>query len=66
GHLAAEKLILSEAPKNKNVSLAAGAAIPTGKIKLLNNEELILRTYAGTESGRIEIELRKQEGFKNE
>lgn len=29
----------------------------TNKIDLLNNKELILRTYAGREKGRIEIEL---------
>ena len=66
GHLAAEKLIWSEVPKSENLSLAAGAPIPTGEIKLLGNGELMLYTYAGTESGRIEIELTGQEGFKNE
>ena len=65
GHLAAEKLISSEAHKNKNVSLAAGDAIPTDEIDLLDNKELILYTYAGIESGRIKIELRGQKGFKN-
>jgi hypothetical protein len=65
GHLTAEKLISSEAHKNKNLSLAAGAPKPTGEIDPLDNGELILRTYAGTESGRIKIELTNQEGFKN-
>jgi hypothetical protein len=66
GHLAAEKLISSEAPKSENLSLAAGDAIPTDEIDLLDNKELMLYTYAGTESGCIKIELRRQEGFKNE
>ena len=66
GHLAAEKLISFEAHKNKNISLAAGAPIPTGEIDLLNNEELILRTYAGPESGCIKIELIGKENLKNE
>ena len=66
GHLAAEKLISSEAPKSENLSLAAGDAIPTDEIDLLENGELMLYTYAGTESGCIKIELRRQEGFKNE
>ena len=66
GELPAKNLISSEADKRENLELAAGAAIPTGKIKLLGNEELMLRTYAGIENGRIEIELTGQEGFKNE
>ena len=64
GHLTAEKLISSGVHKNKNLSLAAGAPKPTGEIKPLDGC-LKLRTYAGTESGRIEIELIGQEGFKN-
>jgi len=64
GHLTAEELISSEAHKGENLPLAAGAMPPTGEIVLLDGD-LILRTYAGTESGRIEIELTGQEGFKN-
>jgi hypothetical protein len=65
GHLTAEELISSEAHKGENLSLAAGAAKPTGEIDLLGNGDLILHTYAGTKCGHIEIELTGQEGFKN-
>jgi len=65
GHLTAEELISSEAHKGENLPLAAGAAKPTGEIDLLGNGDLILRTYAGPDNGRIKIELRRQEGFKN-
>jgi len=59
GQLTAEELISSEAHKGENLPLAAGAAKPTNKIDPLDNGDLVLRTYAGTESGRIEIELRR-------
>ena len=62
GQLTAKELISSEANKNKNLPLAAGPAIPTRKIVLLDGD-MILRIYAGTESGRIAIELIGQEGF---
>jgi hypothetical protein len=64
GHLTAEKLISSEAHKNKYLPLAAGPPKPTGEIDPLDGC-LKLCTYAGTESGRVEIELTGQEGFKN-
>ena len=64
GQFTAKELISSEAHKGKILPLAAGAIPPTGEIVLLDGD-MILRTYAGIESGRIEIELRKQEGFKN-
>ncbi len=54
GKLTAEELIL---PEGENLSLAAGVGAPTKKIDLLNNGEVILRTYAGIESGCVEIEL---------
>ncbi|KPL24865.1 MAG: hypothetical protein AMJ75_02600 [Phycisphaerae bacterium SM1_79] len=59
GELTAKKLIWSEAHKGRNLPLAAGEGQPTDEIDLLNNGEVILRTYAGIESGRIEIELTK-------
>ena len=64
GQLAAKELISSEANKNKNLPLAAGPAIPTRKIVLLGGD-MILRTYTGTEGGRIEIELIGQGGSRN-
>jgi len=64
GQLTAKDLISSEAHEGENLRLAAGPAIPTRKIVLLDGD-MILRTYAGAESGRIEIELTGQEGFKN-
>ncbi len=54
GKLTAEELIL---PEGENLSLAAGVGAPTKKIDLLNNGEVILRTYAGIESGCVDIEL---------
>ena len=59
GQLIAEELIWSEAREGENLRLAAGEKEekPTREIDLLNNGDLILRIYAGTESGRIEIEL---------
>jgi uncharacterized protein YutD len=65
GCLTVEKLISSDADNNTNLSLAAGAAIPTSSIDLLDNGEVILHTYAGIESGRIEIELTGQGDYKN-
>jgi hypothetical protein len=65
GKLTAEELIWSEgenlqmAAKTKDIQIP-----PTSKIVLLDGV-LILRTYAGTEGGRIDIELTGQEGFKN-
>ena len=56
GQLTAEELISPEAHKSENLPLAAGAIPPTGEIVLLGGD-LILRKYAGTENGRIEIEL---------
>jgi len=57
GELTAKDLMWSEAHKGKDLPLAAGEGRPTDEIDLLNNGEVILRTYAGIESGRIEIEL---------
>ncbi|MCK4787320.1 MAG: hypothetical protein KAV87_26415 [Desulfobacteraceae bacterium] len=57
GELTAKELMWSEAHKGKNLPLAAGKRRPTDEIDLLNNGEVILRTYAGIESGCIEIEL---------
>ena len=59
GELTAKKLLWSEAHMGKNLPLAAGEGRPTGEIDLLNNGQVILHTYAGIESGRIEIELAK-------
>jgi len=59
GELTAKELIWSEAHKGENLRVAAGKAKeePTNEIDLLHNGDLILRTYAGIESGSIEIEL---------
>ena len=57
GELTAQKLIWHEAHTGENLPLAAGEGQPTDEIDLLNNGQVILRTYAGIESGRIEIEL---------
>lgn len=65
GCLAVEKLISFDADNNTNLPLAAGDAIPTSNIDLLDNGEVILHTYAGIESGRIEIELTGQGDLKN-
>jgi hypothetical protein len=57
GKLTAKELIW---PEGKSLSLAAetkGARIPPASKKVLLDGDLILRTYAGIESGRIEIEL---------
>jgi hypothetical protein len=59
GELTAKTLIWFQANKDANLPLAAGTATPTDEIDLLNSGALILRTYAGIESGRIEIELRR-------
>lgn len=59
GQLSAKELIWSKAHEGENLRLAAGEKKekPTSEIDLLNNGDLTLRTYAGTESGHIEIEL---------
>jgi hypothetical protein len=59
GELTARELILGEAFRDRDLRLAAGESEgqPTGEKDLLNNGEILLRTYAGIESGSIEIEL---------
>jgi hypothetical protein len=59
GELTAPELILGEAFRDRDLRLAAGEGEeqPTGEKDLLNNGEILLRTYAGIESGSIEIEL---------
>lgn len=57
GQLTAKNLIWPEAHEGKNLPMAAGEGQPTDEVDLLNNREVFLRTYAGIESGRIEIEL---------
>ena len=54
GKLTAKELFQ---PEDKNLLLAAGAGQATKEIDLLNNGDLMLRTYPGNESGSIEIEL---------
>jgi len=65
GELTAKTLIWFQANKDANLPLAAGPATPTSNIDLLDNGEVILHTYAGIESGRIEIELTGQGDYKN-
>lgn len=61
GELTAEELIWSAAYKGKDLSMAAETETAqighTNEMDLLNNGELILRTFAGIENGTIEIEL---------
>jgi len=59
GELTARELIRMEAFGDRDLRLAAGVrkGRPTDKKDLLNNREVILRTFAGIESGSIEIEL---------
>jgi hypothetical protein len=64
GELTAKELIWSEAHKGENLRAAADDAKhakakekPTREIDLLQNGDMMLRTYAGAENGRIEIEL---------
>ena len=59
GELTAQELLWSDAYKGENMCVAAGdiKEDPTSEIELLQNGELMLRTYARTEDGRIEIEL---------
>jgi len=67
GQFIAKELLI--VPEGENLQMAAKTRdiqIPPTSKKVLLDGDLILRTYAGTESGRIEIELRRQEGFKNE
>lgn len=59
GELTAKELIWSHAHEGENLRLAAGdkKEEPTSKTDLLNNDDLILRTYAKAKNGSIEIEL---------
>ena len=66
GKLTAEKLIVPEGQNIQTAAKTKGAQLPPTGRKVLLDGDLILRTYAGTESGSIEIELRRREGFKNE
>jgi hypothetical protein len=65
GKLTAKELI---SPEREDLQMAAktkGAQMPpTGRTVLLDGD-MILRTYAGIENGRIEIELTGQDGSKN-
>ena len=59
GELTARELIRSEAFGETDLRLAAGdgEGRPINQKDLLNNGDVVLRTFAGTESGSIEIEL---------
>jgi hypothetical protein len=59
GELTARELIRTEDFADTDLPLAAGEGEgrPTCEKDLLHNGEVVLRTYAGIESGRIEIEL---------
>ena len=59
GELTAKELIWSHAHEGENLRLAAGdkKEEPTSETDLLNNDDLILRTYAKAKNGSIEIEL---------
>jgi hypothetical protein len=61
GALTAKELIWSQAYPDRNLPLAAettSAQIPaTSEKDLLGSKDVVLRTYAGIESGRVEIEL---------
>ena len=59
GELTAPELILGEAFSDRDLRLAAGEneEQATGEMDLLNNGEIVLRTYAGIESGSIKVEL---------
>lgn len=66
GHLTAKELLI--VPGGQNLQMVAeskDAQIPPTGRKVLLDGDLILRTYAGTKSGRIKIELTGQEGFEN-
>jgi hypothetical protein len=59
GELTARELLQAEAFGEAELRFVAGKGErrPTGQKDLLNNGEIVLRTYAGIESGSIEIEL---------
>ncbi|KPL24975.1 MAG: hypothetical protein AMJ75_02240 [Phycisphaerae bacterium SM1_79] len=57
GELTAKELILTALPMAAETERIRNR--PTKRLDLLNNGELILRTYPGRKEGRIEIELTK-------